>query len=165
MTSEENINRFIENAELASARVFRVQNEEEFRAILAETLVGASSIYCPGITNREKTLALPPDLLNSDLTRSEVCVEEVAGAIAETGSLICTSGDGRPVQAGVLATHHVALLAAGNIRESLDDYYRGLQAAPDTNITLVTGPSRTADIELTLTIGVHGPAKLTIIVY
>jgi len=64
-----------------------------------------------------------------------------------------------------LAAHHVAILSADNIYESLDQFFSTLGDSPPTNITLETGPSRTADIELTLTIGVHGPGRLTVIVF
>jgi L-lactate dehydrogenase complex protein LldG len=53
--------------------------------------------------------------------------------------------------------------AGERIYETLDDLFAAVSGAPPTNMTLVTGPSRTADIELTLAIGVHGPEKLDII--
>jgi L-lactate dehydrogenase complex protein LldG len=97
--------------------------------------------------------------------RASVCIEEVFGAIAETGSLICSSQSGKPVQAGLLSAHHVAVVPAEKIYECIDDFIGALGDSPPTNITLETGPSRTADIELTLTIGVHGPSRLTVIVF
>jgi L-lactate dehydrogenase complex protein LldG len=56
------------------------------------------------------------------------------------------------------------VVKSSNIVEKLEDYFSKLGDTPPTNITLETGPSRTADIELTLTIGVHGPGKVTVIV-
>src|SRR3970282_962807 len=56
------------------------------------------------------------------------------------------------------------LASAGARRDRIfdtrDDLFAAVASAPPTNLTLVTGPSRTADIELTLAIGVHGPERL-----
>jgi L-lactate dehydrogenase complex protein LldG len=57
----------------------------------------------------------------------------------------------------------VAIVRRGKIFATLDGLFSVAASAPPTNLTLVTGPSRTADIELTLAIGVHGPEKLDII--
>jgi L-lactate dehydrogenase complex protein LldG len=89
-------------------------------------------------------------------------------AIAETGTLILVSGAGRPRAASLLPPCHVAvfdrdalvasLLQAGLALEAWHD-----GAAPGTrgaSINFITGPSRTADIELTLTRGVHGPREV-----
>jgi L-lactate dehydrogenase complex protein LldG len=78
--------------------------------------------------------------------------------------LVCSSQGGKAVQAGLLPAHHVAIVSSENIYETVDDFFATLSDSPPTNITLETGPSRTADIELTLTIGVHGPGRLSIIV-
>jgi L-lactate utilization protein LutC len=87
-----------------------------------------------------------------------------SASFAGSGSLVCTSAGGREVQAGLLPAHHVAIVRREKIFATLDGFFSSCAAAPPTNITLVTGPSRTADIELTLAIGVHGPEKLDIIV-
>jgi L-lactate dehydrogenase complex protein LldG len=92
-------------------------------------------------------------------------VEEASGAVAETGSLVYTSSGGKPVQGGLLPPHHVAIVSIRNIFETFDDCFASFKGVPPTNITVETGPSRTADIELTLTIGVHGPERLSIIVF
>jgi len=66
-------------------------------------------------------------------------------------------------EAGLLPAHHVAIVRRDRIFDTLDDLFAAVCGVPPVNLTLVTGPSRTADIELTLAIGVHGPEKLDII--
>jgi len=68
------------------------------------------------------------------------------------------------VQGGLLPAHHLAIVSAEHIYESFEDLFTALGPDLPTNITVESGPSRTADIELTLTVGVHGPERLTIIV-
>jgi L-lactate dehydrogenase complex protein LldG len=99
-----------------------------------------------------------------DYTAAATTVEEVFGAVAETGTIVCVSEGGRAVQAGLLPAHHVAIVRRERIFDTLDDLFAAVSGSPPTNITLVTGPSRTADIELTLAIGVHGPERLDVIV-
>lgn len=155
---------FIENATKAGAHVVRVTNVEELNSSLAGMLDGVNSVYSPGLTETERTLEIPAECRTDDYKDAAACVEEVHGAIAETGSLICSSRGGRSVQAGLLPRRHIAIVSAENIFADLDRFLGDLGDSPPTNVTLETGPSRTADIELTLTIGVHGPEHLGIIV-
>ncbi len=169
MTRPETIERFQKNSSGLAAVTFRVRSAEELNEVLWEVLDGSTAgeftIYCPRSTDKENMVRIPPALVAPSYETAGVCVEEVSGAIAETGSVVCSSAGGRAVQAGLLPSHHVAIVDAENIFETLDDYFAGCPRPLPTNITFESGPSRTADIELTLTIGVHGPERLTIIVF
>lgn len=80
--------------------------------------------------------------------------------IAETGSLVLTGGPGRPLSTSLLAPLHIAVLEASSIKENLPQVLQLAEITQASAAVLVTGPSRTADIEMTLTIGVHGPGSL-----
>jgi L-lactate dehydrogenase complex protein LldG len=164
MTHDHIIDLFMQNAAAADAEPMRVKSADQFTFLLAHLLESGGPIYCPQVTDIEKQIALPADRLVEDYVLASVCVEEAFSGIAETGSLVYLSSRGKPVQAGLLPPHHIALVAVENIHESLDDFFSLWGSALPTNLTLETGPSRTADIELTLTIGIHGPERLTIIV-
>jgi L-lactate dehydrogenase complex protein LldG len=156
---------FLENAAIAAAGTHAVSGTGELLAALRRVVAIDSPVFCPGVTSIERAAAaLFPNRV-SDYAAATVAVEEVFGAVAETGTLVCSSEGGRAVQAGLLPSHHVAIVRRERIFGTLDDLFAAVSGAPPTNMTLVTGPSRTADIELTLAIGVHGPEKLDIIAY
>jgi L-lactate dehydrogenase complex protein LldG len=89
-------------------------------------------------------------------------------AVAETGTMILVSGAGRPRSTSLLPPCHVALFDRTALVESLRQVGVFLEAwhgdgrppAAGAAINFITGPSRTADIELTLTRGVHGPKEV-----
>jgi L-lactate dehydrogenase complex protein LldF len=80
--------------------------------------------------------------------------------IAETGALALPGGPGCPLSASLLPEAHVAILNAQDIYPDLTAFFRAL--GPTPSLALVSGPSRTADIEMSLTIGVHGPKEVHI---
>jgi len=96
---------------------------------------------------------------------AEIGVTGTDWALAETGTLILVSGRGRPRSTSLLPTTHVAVFDRHQLLESLEQVgsmLEALHADPARRmsgavINFITGPSRTADIELTLTRGVHGP--------
>ena len=101
----------------------------------------------------------------------KVAITPVIAGIAETGSLLVASGPRRPQLAHFLPETHIAVLPVDRIVGSYEEGYALVrdEAARTHNgvlpraITLITGPSRTSDIERTLQIGVHGPRRLHII--
>lgn len=80
--------------------------------------------------------------------------------IAETGSLLLTSGAGETLKASLLPEIHVVVLKASRILPTLTDALAMPEVGAVAAGVVITGPSRTADIEMTLTIGVHGPGEL-----
>jgi L-lactate dehydrogenase complex protein LldG len=83
--------------------------------------------------------------------------------IAETGTLVIPGGEGQPLTASLLPEIHIAVLRASDIEESLEKVMELRKVETYPSGVLVSGPSRTADIEMTLTIGVHGPGELHVI--
>ena len=83
-------------------------------------------------------------------------------ALADVGGIVVRSGEGRPRLASLLPPIHVTLLPVSRIHASLPDLLAAEPTIADggSNLVLITGPSRTADIEMTLTRGVHGPGHV-----
>jgi L-lactate dehydrogenase complex protein LldG len=86
-------------------------------------------------------------------------------AIAETGSLVLTSGPGRGRTVTLLPQTYVAVIPTervlGTVPEAIEKY-AGKGGLP-ANVCFHTGPSRSGDIEMSLTIGVHGPGDVHVI--
>lgn len=89
-------------------------------------------------------------------------------AIAETGTLVLRAQPGQERLASLLPPLHVAIVEPAQLVPDLYDVFRHLESAGldnlPSNLTLVTGPSKTGDIELQLTTGVHGPGQWHVIV-
>jgi hypothetical protein len=80
--------------------------------------------------------------------------------LADTGSIVMPGGPGMGTLAGLLPEVHFAISYAEGCRPSLAEYLREEGFSLPSRLTLVTGPSRTGDIECTMTAGVHGPRKV-----
>jgi L-lactate dehydrogenase complex protein LldF len=85
-------------------------------------------------------------------------VTNVRCGLADTGSVFIADGAGNPLRGSLLPEIHIAILKAKDILPSLPDAIDMTQDARAA--VFITGPSRTADIEMTLTIGVHGPKEI-----
>lgn len=77
--------------------------------------------------------------------------------VALTGSIVVDAGRARGRTASLLPPVHLALLAADALVATPGDSWRAMAEPMPSNVVQITGPSRSADIELILTIGVHGP--------
>ena len=103
----------------------------------------------------------------ADLFAYDVGITAVQAAIAETGTLVLQSDRERHRLISLLPPVHIAIVESEQICGTLGEVLSALRSDGEElspAITFITGPSRTADIELTLAIGVHGPQKLYVIV-
>jgi L-lactate dehydrogenase complex protein LldG len=115
---------------------------------------------------KERTLTVatgPSD--GSDL----VGVSHAFGAVAESGTLLLTSGPDNPTTLNLLPDTHVVIVAAADIAGDYETLWERLRTQygdgvlPRT-VNMITGPSRSADIGQTLILGAHGPRRLHVIV-
>lgn len=101
----------------------------------------------------------------AELARASAGLTRALAGLADTGTLVLHGGPGRPRLVSLLPPVHIALLRASAIYPTMAAC---LAAHPEavhagSNLVFITGPSRTSDIELTLTLGVHGPKTLHIV--
>jgi L-lactate dehydrogenase complex protein LldG len=103
----------------------------------------------------------------ADLESCSVGITECDALIAQTGSILVTSRSAGGRALSVLSPHHVVLARSEQLLGDLPEAFTCLKKAYAPNypsfISLITGPSRTGDIERILVLGAHGPKKLTIL--
>jgi L-lactate dehydrogenase complex protein LldG len=160
--ASEQLHQLLAEAGAKSAACWR--HELLDRLGLADLLAG------PGVTlyDNERLAALPTDEQRTALLASDVGITSCDCAIAETGTLMMCSRAGQERVMSLLPPMHIAIVERRQIVPDLIDAFnllaaRGLDNLP-SNVTWITGPSKTGDIELQLTTGVHGPGKWRVIV-
>ena len=101
-----------------------------------------------------------------DLFQIDAAITSTVGGIAETGAIILWPDAKEPRLMSLVPPIHIAVLEADKIFNSFDEVMQAQkwpQKMP-TNAILISGPSKTADIELTLAFGVHGPKELIVLI-
>jgi L-lactate utilization protein LutC len=118
-----------------------------------------------------------PDAVSSDheqivarLANCGVGLTAADYAIAETGTIVLSSDEQNALLVSLLPPVHIALVRSSQIAASLDEVISKIgkeridRVDASRSVTLITGPSRTSDVELVLSIGVHGPKELHVII-
>ena len=115
-------------------------------------------------------LALAAAEEKAAIANSGVGITGADYALADTGSLVLISSPDKPRGVSLIPPVHLAIVRKENILSGigelfglLNEIYESPDAIPACT-TFITGPSRTADIELNLTLGVHGPKELHVLI-
>jgi L-lactate dehydrogenase complex protein LldG len=118
-------------------------------------------------TCRRAGVSLVADNLREHAADLHTALTLADRGIAETGSLVLDSSSEDLRLATMLAETHVAVLPVSRLQPdslALEDEMNRLMASPPNYLAFITGASRTADIERVLTIGVHGPQELHVLI-
>jgi L-lactate dehydrogenase complex protein LldG len=170
---------FAAKAEAVSAQVLRVGTKGEALELVLDQLkaegvadrpgcyaVWAGCPFLEGLDTAALAAAVPG--LRFDVTRetaaaSRVGISQMEWAIADTGTVAQNASAVDQRLVSTLSTTHIAFVPSDRLVPDLASFLTVLPPATADYIALITGPSRTADIERVLTIGVHGPERLVII--
>jgi len=113
------------------------------------------------LTDRLQSLGveiIPNQVDRMALAQCDLGITEVDFALPETGTLGLLSSSEKPRVVSLLPRVHLALVRPSSLRPDLHEVFA--EAKQKDYLILITGPSRTSDIELTVTLGVHGPKFL-----
>jgi L-lactate dehydrogenase complex protein LldG len=157
---------FTRKAQAIGTTVHRMQNQQAAAELVLATAPRA--LFTRSLARQCRVMA---ERLAGPVVAREPIAADVVGAaelaIAETGSVLVGEPDDLDRGACFLADRLWLLVAAHTIVPTLDlalERIRLLVQAGNHYVTLMSGPSRTADIERMLTIGVHGPRELILVI-
>lgn len=179
------VSRFIRRAGDMESTVARVAERNDIPAAVAgylsklSTLSGLEPASSPGVGRSLRGVCWP-EFADLDWARSGLNVEvrptigdDLLGitgvfcAIAETGTLVVVAGGETPSATTLLPETHVAIVPASRIVDTMEDAFALIRlelGRVPRAINLISGPSRTGDIEQTIVLGAHGPFRVHILV-
>jgi len=94
---------------------------------------------------------------------ADLGVTSAVAAVAATGSIVVSSAAARGRTASLLPRVHLCVVPVDRLVATPAEVLRG-RTHPPSNLVFITGPSRTGDIEQVMTLGVHGPTAVHVIV-
>lgn len=178
----ETLQHFVDRATEVGARVSGPMTPDEATRQVVELFLAArarTALLSPDLNGLREPIAealvragakLVEDPAPEAAAQADAGVSTAVLAVAETGSVVVAGNDLLPRLATMLPLVHIVLVEQRSLVSSLDeagDFLRRLTAGegmpPARNVSIITGPSRTADIEKTLSVGVHGPRDLHIV--
>lgn len=114
-----------------------------------------------GVTETLNSLGVelvPPNASKHEMALCDLGITEADYLLPETGTLVLTSSVDKPRGVSLLPRVHLAIVGPDMLRADMHQVFA--EAKDQHYLVFITGPSRTADIELTVTLGVHGPRNL-----
>jgi len=171
--------RFVQRASDMESTVERVPDRREIPAAVARYLGG---LNLPGALSAQKSHrgVCWPEFADLDWAGAGLAIEArpttgddrlgITGAfcgIAETGTLVLLAGADTPTATALLPDTHVAVIGSDRIVAGMEEAFaliRGESGRVPRAINLISGPSRTGDIEQTIVVGAHGPYRVHILV-
>jgi L-lactate dehydrogenase complex protein LldG len=158
----EQLQRLLAEEDAATAVCWR---HEALERLGLSSLLAAAGVE---MIDRDRLDQLSPAEQRQVLLACDAGITSCDCAIAETGTLMMVARPGQERLASLIAPVHIAIVERRQIVPDLIDAFgllrqQGLEQLA-SNVTLITGPGKTGDIELQLTTGVHGPGKWRVIV-
>jgi len=161
--------------EALAGETHRVATREEARALVAGIVAGRSAVASNSPYLAECGIAALPGVrtgilgveeMRTAAAASEVGITSADYALADTGTLVMLSSAAEARLVSLLPLLHVAVVPRERILTGLDELFTLLPhpAEQTSSMVLITGPSRTADIEQILVRGVHGPGQITVVI-
>jgi L-lactate dehydrogenase complex protein LldG len=107
-----------------------------------------------------------PPSWRQEAERAALGITSAELAVASTGSILVVPGPGHPRVASLLPAAHLAIVPVERLVAGFEDVIAALgdAASRSSGPVLITGPSRTSDIEMTMVFGVHGPKAVRVLV-
>lgn len=143
---------------------------------LAEHKLGAQAVVWPALSRLNWAAAglsveARPPRRDESSGADPVGITGCFAAIAETGTLVLLSSPDTPASTHLLPATHIALVPASRIVATMEDAFAlmraergGVDAMMPRAVNMVSGPSRTGDIEQTIVLGAHGPFRVHLVV-
>ena len=166
--SESQLAQFREKLELGGGELILAESEQQATAVIETFIVDNDFPAELKIAAALKHLGWT-EIVETSYGRSDgndlVSVTPAFCAIAETGSVVLLSSPESPTSLNYLPDVHFVLVYASQLVPHIEDAWTKLRQQPaiPRTINLITGPSKTADVEQTLQIGAHGPRQLKVI--
>ena len=165
--------RFAAELEIAGGEAIHVRLDELSARVAVRVAGCATAVVAPVVDHREAVLEglahagcrlLEPG--RDGAARADLGVTGAVLGVAATGSVLLAAAQGAPRTVGLLPPFHLVVLPEDRLVPGFEELFEQMPAlaARSSNLVLVTGPSRTADIEMTLVRGVHGPGRVTVLV-
>jgi L-lactate utilization protein LutC len=171
MPVAERLDRFTQRFEALNGKVHRVETGAEARACVAELLAGRAAVASNAAYLQATGIAALGGVVTGFrevAALKQACAEMPVGitsvdyALAETGTFVMIASPEESRLVSLLPPMHIAVVPASRMLVNLDELLTRVPLAAEqtSSLVLITGPSRTADIEQILVRGVHGPGEI-----